>query len=569
MLLLSWLGTLLFVDTAQGGVVHGPVWPETPGWVQLRLPMEAPPAESAPSGLPGVAIEPGAVTGLVHIVHGAADLWPEPHGTATLFRPRAGQRPNFLMIGQTAGDDLRLLLSQAWSIGGRGAVARIRLSEHFVLLADSVAVDLLRDWPRRVPRDDGSIAWALLTDQGPVMLEPAQGAPDAAPHLRPRSPLRAPTRRDSLAALHAAAEGRVKLAYPEEFVHLPLTVCDADRDWLYGAGGTQINPFQGRQNFAPCLCRARDQFVALGRHLEGIVFDAHGIANEAGYVHEFAARPGDPMYGPAGVAGRDGQVFARANLLHAAPRVSAPHAVFYSAHLTNYAHWLIDSLAPLFVMRPHLPPGTHLLLPGTLRGLQALPHPVIDHYKTLAVCGFGDMPVREIDAPFCRAEDIFWLDTFEIGWMPAAALQAFRAHILALCPPPARRGRKLYVTRPRNRRVANDAQLWAFLEKHAFERVSLETMRFEEQIALFAGAEWVVGVHGAELANLLFCAPGTRVLELGPEDRFRPYFSQLSSKLALTHAVLPAALQGQDFFGDVMVDVPKFAALFRMLKHRL
>ena len=42
----------------------------------------------------------------------------------------------------------------------------------------------------------------------------------------------------------------------------------------------------------------------------------------------------------------------------------------------------------------------------------------------------------------------------------------------------------------------------------------LHEMKFSEEIDLFYNAECVVGLHGAGLANIVFCKPGTRVIEL-------------------------------------------------------
>ena len=39
-------------------------------------------------------------------------------------------------------------------------------------------------------------------------------------------------------------------------------------------------------------------------------------------------------------------------------------------------------------------------------------------------------------------------------------------------------------------------------------------MKFSEQVDLFCNAEHIVGLHGAGLANIVFCQPGTRVIEL-------------------------------------------------------
>ena len=64
------------------------------------------------------------------------------------------------------------------------------------------------------------------------------------------------------------------------------------------------------------------------------------------------------------------------------------------------------------------------------------------------------------------------------------------------------------------RKIHNVEQVKALLARYDFETVYLEGMKVAEQIMLFQSAEFVIGVHGAGLANLLFCEPGTNVIEL-------------------------------------------------------
>jgi len=96
----------------------------------------------------------------------------------------------------------------------------------------------------------------------------------------------------------------------------------------------------------------------------------------------------------------------------------------------------------------------------------------------------------------------------------------------------------------------------------------LDGMTPRAQMELFRDAEFVVAPHGAELANLVCCAAGTRVLELSPESEFRPVFAQLSDKLDLAHAVLPCPVSEGGFSGDMMVDAGAFRMLLRQLRAR-
>ena len=75
--------------------------------------------------------------------------------------------------------------------------------------------------------------------------------------------------------------------------------------------------------------------------------------------------------------------------------------------------------------------------------------------------------------------------------------------------------RRIYISRRKasSRSVSNDADLLALLDSHGFVEVRLEEHSLAEQIALFRQAEAIVAPHGAGLTNLVFCEPGTLVVE--------------------------------------------------------
>lgn len=107
-------------------------------------------------------------------------------------------------------------------------------------------------------------------------------------------------------------------------------------------------------------------------------------------------------------------------------------------------------------------------------------------------------------------------------------------------------GEKLYLTREnaRRRKISNEPALWARLRAAGFARVALEELSWAEQIAAFRAARVIVAPHGAGLANLVFCAPGTRVVELFNRDYVHWTYGQLASLLALDYRPLVSAGPG-------------------------
>jgi hypothetical protein len=192
-----------------------------------------------------------------------------------------------------------------------------------------------------------------------------------------------------------------------------------------------------------------------------------------------------------------------------------------------YYHWIFDIL-----------PRLHLAMAGGLDRVY-LQRKYRFQEASLAVLGVADLIVNSEDAPWVSADELV-VPCHQImtgHHHPSWVVDWLREHFLPLaCEAPAAR-RRIFISRSiaRNRRLVNEDEIWAILEPRGFEYVLAEKLPFAEQIAMFAGAEAVVAPHGAGLANLVFCAPGTRVVELFPSMTMDAYY-RLSIDLDLDYA---------------------------------
>lgn len=77
---------------------------------------------------------------------------------------------------------------------------------------------------------------------------------------------------------------------------------------------------------------------------------------------------------------------------------------------------------------------------------------------------------------------------------------------------------KIYISRANAyiRKVINEQELMDILKPLGFEVVYLENMSVKQQALCLHHAEVVISPHGAGLTNLVFCEPGTKVIELFP-----------------------------------------------------
>lgn len=171
-----------------------------------------------------------------------------------------------------------------------------------------------------------------------------------------------------------------------------------------------------------------------------------------------------------------------------------------------YYHWIMDTLPRLALLRE------------AKSGWDRVVAPQDTAYQTTTLQLLGVAPEKIISAPglYIEAEELI-VPTLPgvVGNPPKWACEFLRNSFLPRAP--ARPGRKrLYLSRSKaaTRHVVNEDELMQSLRRRGFELVHLEDLSFLDQVGLMRSAEMVVAPHGTGLTNLVFCDPGTIVLEI-------------------------------------------------------
>lgn len=130
------------------------------------------------------------------------------------------------------------------------------------------------------------------------------------------------------------------------------------------------------------------------------------------------------------------------------------------------------------------------------------------------------------------------------GQMPYWVCQFLRDKFLNSCvAESSNKKRRIYISRANatHRKITNEVELMQVLEPLGFVSVQLETLSVKEQAHLFSSAEMIVAAHGAGLSNLVFCQPGTQVVELFSPNYVEIHYWALSHQLGLDYYYLIGA----------------------------
>ena len=78
--------------------------------------------------------------------------------------------------------------------------------------------------------------------------------------------------------------------------------------------------------------------------------------------------------------------------------------------------------------------------------------------------------------------------------------------------------KKIYVTREDSnyRKIINEGDVVTLLRENGYKVINPQLYEIDEQIEIFSNAEKIIAPHGSNLANIIFCKPGTEIFEITP-----------------------------------------------------
>lgn len=191
-----------------------------------------------------------------------------------------------------------------------------------------------------------------------------------------------------------------------------------------------------------------------------------------------------------------------------------------------FFHWMMEALPRMAVLGEYAELLDGLFVPGPLKEF---------HKESLRLLGFGADKLIALDVhSHFQPEHLFVPHAFAMynppRWMRAWYNSAYlpRAVAAAITVQPVRR---MYISRSDapGRQVENEKEVLRELGVFGFEPVRLSELSMAAQARLFHEAEAIVAPHGAGLSNLVFCRPGTLVVEVLPPKWMAPCFMALAT----------------------------------------
>ncbi len=225
-----------------------------------------------------------------------------------------------------------------------------------------------------------------------------------------------------------------------------------------------------------------------------------------------------------------------------------------------YYHWLFDELTRLLLLdRDILKNARNIITTGMMP-------------EVVDLLGIKHNIIIPQDSSHYQAEELIIPNLLAYSGFPIRKqIDLLNDFVSAFKKPPRHFGERLYVTRQRTngRRVLNENEVWPVLEKSGYRKIFFEDLTWREQVHAMHHAKSVVGPHGANLANTVFCQSGTQVIEFLHHNYFHHcYWLQCSARGLEYYPIVDypektIALTAQGGGKDIHVNIDKLKKLIK------
>ena len=205
-------------------------------------------------------------------------------------------------------------------------------------------------------------------------------------------------------------------------------------------------------------------------------------------------------------------------------------AIVTTEGANTYYHWLFDILPRIFLLEKS----------GLMNEIESFVFPELMYdfqRESLLKIGFPLEKILEIKPnEYIEAKEMILPSLpSKLGTVNKWALDLLRSRLGEHSS--KNDGNKIYISRKNanQRRLLNEDEIINFLRVEGYLIVFAEDLSFEQQITIFANADVIISPHGSGLSNIIFCSPGTKVIELFYGDFIVPCFWLMAQQLKLKY----------------------------------
>jgi hypothetical protein len=202
--------------------------------------------------------------------------------------------------------------------------------------------------------------------------------------------------------------------------------------------------------------------------------------------------------------------------------------------VNNYYHWLIDVLPRLLILK-QLHPNCIILLPEGASDYMRL------SVGALGFTKFHFIPKNRI---LTGIDIIMPGHVAAVGRQDSLLLAQVREQLVntfASAKTSSVSKRRVFASRgtQKTRRLLNEEEIFPLLKRYDIEIVIFDKMTLPQQIQLMQTVDLFIGVHGANMTNLLFLSPDASVIELMDSQHPNLCYSNMATNLSFVYKIVP------------------------------
>lgn len=226
------------------------------------------------------------------------------------------------------------------------------------------------------------------------------------------------------------------------------------------------------------------------------------------------------------------------------PDGDRPYAWVSTFWSGNFGHWHIETLSALDLLEMAGVAATPLLPPMVDWQRDSLRHAGWPPGRYVELPDHAPLQARRLifPSPAWLFQGGGTLNLFGIAPQLCGWVQRIGASVAATArdPDALPLPRRIYLTRriggAINRPLDNEAELEALFAARGYTALSPDTLSYEDEVRLFAGAERIAGPSGAALTLLPFAPAGVHVVQLShPAGHYYPWHAWLSCFTPMRH----------------------------------